>query len=195
MKKNKRIAGRDIPRRSFLKGCLSAGAFSLIAPRLTWAADAVSANERVNLACCGIGNRGAEVIKALFATGHANIVALCDVDMGAPHTAAILKQFPDVPRFKDFREMFDKMGNRFDAVSVATPDFSHFPIAMLAMSQGKHVYCEKPMAHSFRQTELMMQAEKKYKVAAQMGNQGHSEANYFQFKAWVDAGIIKNVTR
>jgi Oxidoreductase family, C-terminal alpha/beta domain/Oxidoreductase family, NAD-binding Rossmann fold len=78
---------------------------------------------------------------------------------------------------------------------VATPDFSHFPVAMLAMSLGKHVYCEKPMAHSFRQIELMMAAEKKYNVAAQMGNQGHSAANYFQFKAWVDAGIIKNVTR
>jgi hypothetical protein len=41
----------------------------------------------------------------------------------------------------------------------------------------------------------MMAAEKKYKVAAQMGNQGHSEANYFQFKAWTEAGIIKNVTK
>ncbi|MEI7808039.1 MAG: gfo/Idh/MocA family oxidoreductase, partial [Verrucomicrobiota bacterium] len=49
--------------------------------------------------------------------------------------------------------------------------------------------------HSFRQVELMMAAEKKYKVAAQMGNQGHSEANYFQFKAWTEAGIIKNVTK
>ncbi|HLP75402.1 MAG TPA: Gfo/Idh/MocA family oxidoreductase, partial [Candidatus Paceibacterota bacterium] len=155
----------------------------------------VSANEKVNLACCGIGNRGADVIKALFATGHANVVALCDTDMGAPHTQQILKMFPDVPRFQDFRQMFDKMGNNIDAVSVATPDFSHFPIAMLAMSLGKHVYCEKPMAHSFRQIELMMAAEKKYKVAAQMGNQGHSEANYFQFKAWTEAGIIRNVTK
>jgi hypothetical protein len=51
------------------------------------------------------------------------------------------------------------------------------------------------MAHSFRQIELMMAAEKKYKVACQMGNQGHSDANYFQFKAWAEAGIIKNVTR
>jgi hypothetical protein len=41
----------------------------------------------------------------------------------------------------------------------------------------------------------MMDAEKKYKVAAQMGNQGHSDANYFQFKAWTEAGIIKNVTK
>jgi hypothetical protein len=91
--------------------------------------------------------------------------------------------------------MFDKLGKEIDAVSIGTPDFSHFPIAMLAMSLGKHVYVEKPMGHSFRQMELMMAAEQKYKVAAQMGNQGHSEANYFQFKAWTEAGIIKNVTK
>ena len=115
--------------------------------------------------------------------------------MGAPHTQEVLKMFPNVPRFQDFRQMFDKMGKEIDAVSVGIPDFSHFPVAMLAMSLGKHVYCEKPMGHSFREIELMMQAEKKYKVAAQMGNQGHSEANYFQFKAWTEAGIIKNVTK
>jgi Tat protein secretion system quality control protein TatD with DNase activity len=56
--------------------------------------------------------------------------------------------FPDVPRFTDFRKMFDALGRGIDAVSVAVPDFSHFPIAMLAMAQGKHVYCEKPLAHS-----------------------------------------------
>ena len=58
--------------------------------------------------------------------------------------------------FSDFRTMFDKIGSQFDAVTVATPDHSHFPIAMLAMSQGKHVYVEKPIAHSFRQIDLMI---------------------------------------
>jgi predicted dehydrogenase len=183
--------GAPMRRRTFLKGVLATGALSLVTPRALFAAS----GGKVNLACCGIGNRGADVVKELHATGLANIVALCDTDMGAPHTQQILKQFPDVPRFQDFRKMFDKMGKDIDAVSVGTPDFSHFPICMLAMSLGKHVYCEKPMAHSFRQVELMMQAETRYKVAAQMGNQGHSEANYFQFKAWVEAGIIRNVIK
>jgi Predicted dehydrogenases and related proteins len=201
MKSNRKISiSRELPRRSFLKGCLTAGAFSMIAPRMAFAAASsggagVSAGEKVNLACVGIGNRGADVVKALFNTGHANIVALCDTDLDAPHTTDILRRFPNVPRFRDFRQMFDKMANQIDAVAVSTPDFSHFPVAMLAMSLGKHVYCEKPMGQSFREIELMMQAEKKYKVAAQMGNQGHSDANYFQFKAWVEAGIIKNVTK
>ena len=179
-------------RRAFLKGVLTAGAASVFAPRLLLAA---GTGGKVNVACIGIGNRGADDVKEIHKTGLANIVALCDTDMGAPHTLEVLKLFPDVPRFQDFRQMFDKMGKDIEAVSVAVPDFSHFAIAMLAMSLGKHVYCEKPMGHSFRQIELMMAAEKKYKVAAQMGNQGHSEANYFQFKAWTEAGIIKNVTK
>ncbi len=153
------------------------------------------ASEKVNLACCGIGNRGGEIIQELYNTGLANIAAFCDVDMGAPHTVKTLQQFPDVPRFKDFREMFDKMGNQIEAVSVGVPDFSHFPICMEAMARGIHVYVEKPMARTFNECELLMKAANKYgNVVTQMGNQGHSEANYFQFKAWVEAGIIKDVT-
>ena len=154
----------------------------------------VAPSDKVNLACCGIGHRGGGITKSLFDTGHANIVALCDVDMGAEHTLEVIEMFPDVPRFKDFREMFDKMGDKIEAVSVGTPDFSHFPITMLAMSLGIHVYVEKPMARTFQEVELMMEGAKKHKVVTQMGNQGHSEANYFQFKAWKEAGIIKDVT-
>jgi len=153
------------------------------------------AGERVNLACIGIGNQGGSDVKSLFDTGLANIVAFCDVDMGAPHTLKVLEQFPDVPRFQDFRTMFDKMGSKIEAVSVGVPDHSHFPIVMTAIGLGIHVYVEKPMARTFNEIELMMKAAKKHpKVVTQMGNQGHSEANYFQFKAWTEAGIIKDVT-
>ena len=179
-------------RRSFLKTSLVLGAASTFAPRLLFGAEP---SKKIRLACVGIGNRAAEDIAKFHGTGLVEFVALCDTDMGAPHTQKVMQQFPDAPRFQDFRKMFDKMANDIDAVCIAIPDFSHFAVAMHAMSLGKHIYCEKPMAHSFRQIELMMAAEKKYKVAAQMGNQGHSEANYFQFKAWTDAGIIKNVTK
>ncbi len=186
-------SGTPTLRRSFLKGSLVLGATSVLAPRIVLAGG--KPGRKINLACCGIGNRGAADVAGFADTKMVNIVALCDTDMGAKHTLDVLKKFPDAPRFQDFRKMFDKMAKDIDAVCIGTPDFSHFPIAMLAMSLGKHVYCEKPMGHSYRQIELMMAAEKKYKVAAQMGNQGHSEANYFQFKAWTEAGIIKNVTK
>lgn len=175
-----------------MKSLLATGAATALAPHI---ARAAASGDKVRLACVGIGNRGADVVNSLNATGLAEIVALCDTDLGAPHTQGILKRFPKAAKFQDFRVMFDRMAKDIDAISIGTPDFSHFPIAMLAMSLGKHVYCEKPMGQSFRQCELMIQAEKKYRVAAQMGNQGHSEANYFQFKAWTEAGIIKNVTK
>ncbi|HBL75500.1 MAG: oxidoreductase [Bacteroidetes bacterium GWF2_42_66] len=196
------MSSRESSRRTFLRQSLALGALTAFPAILTKAVSGAEmplsqlagAGERVNLACCGIGNRGGEIIQALYNTGLANIVALCDVDMGAPHTLKVLEKFPDVPRFQDFRVMFDKMGSQIEAVTVGTPDFSHFPITMLAMSLGKHVYVEKPMARTFNEVELMMKGAEKYKVVTQMGNQGHSEGNYFQFKTWVEKGIIKDVT-
>ncbi len=155
----------------------------------------VAPSNKVNLACIGIGNRGNEIIKQLHQTGLCNIVALCDVDMGAKQTLEVINMFPNAKKFQDFRKMFDEIGSEFEAVSIATPDFSHFPVTMLAMAEGKHVYVEKPMARTFQEVDLMMASAKKYpKQVTQMGNQGHSEGNYFQFKAWKDAGIIKDVT-
>jgi len=152
--------------------------------------------EKVKLACIGIGFRGGEIIKELNKTGLAEIVALCDIDMGAKHTQEIAAMFPNAKQFQDFRKMFDSMGNQIEAVSIGIPDFAHYVVAVHAMSLGKHVYVEKPMARTFHESELLMKlAKKNPKVVTQMGNQGHSEANYFQFKAWKDAGIIKDVTK
>ena len=134
IKAQNQMAGlAQMRRRSFLKSVLATGAGTVMMPRLLLGA---STTGKVNLACIGIGNRGAEDVKALHATGLANIVALCDTDMGAPHTLGVLKMFPNVPRFQDFREMFDKMGKDIEAVSVGVPDFSHFPITMAAMESS-----------------------------------------------------------
>ena len=192
----------DNSRRSFLKQALLLSAAATIPTIFTKASGLTAptsglakAGERVNLACIGIGNQGGSDVMSLYNTGLANLVAFCDVDMGAPQTLDVLKKFPNVPRFQDFRTMFDKMGSQIEAVSVGVPDHSHFPIVMMAMGLGKHVYVEKPMARTFNEIELMMKSARKHKnVVTQMGNQGHSEANYFQFKAWFEAGIIKDVT-
>ena len=189
-------------RRNFLRNAAAISALTVFPTVITKAMSGVNhplakmaeANERVNLACVGIGNQGGSDVMSLYNTGLCNIVALCDTDMGAPHTKKVLEKFPDVPRFQDFRVMLDKMHSQIDAVLVGVPDHSHFPITMLAMSMGKHVYVEKPMGRTFNEVELMTNAARRHKVVTQMGNQGHSEGNYFQFKAWTEAGIIKEVT-
>ena len=155
----------------------------------------VEANRKINVAFVGIGHRGNEDARKAFATGMCNVVALCDVNMGAPHTQEIINMFPGVPQYKDFRKMFDEMAGKIEAVFVDTPDFSHFAIAMRAIKEGIHVYSEKPLCRTFNECQLLIDAAKAHpNVVTQMGNQGHSGPNYFQFKAWVEAGIIKDVT-
>ena len=187
-------------RREFLKSAALATAgmaFGGISTKMSAASynRIVGANNKVNLAYIGIGNRGLEVIKTFHGTDLANVVALCDVDLGAPQTKEALGMYPNAKRFKDFRKMFESMGNEIEAVAICTPDFAHFPSTMMAIKEGKHVFVEKPLARTFYESELLIKAAQKYpNIVTQMGNQGHSEANYFQFKAWKEAGIIKDVT-
>jgi len=201
-------------RRQFLRSSLAFGALNILPSSLVLGANSSGGpapSDRVNLAVVGIGNQGNGDRSVMLASGHCRVVALCDVDLEGEHTHAARYQHgltakppkgkaPEVEphkarAFTDFRRMFDEMADEIDAVLIATPDHSHFAVAMLAMSLGKHVYVEKPLAHTFGQCERLMQMAEKSGVATQMGNQGHSGANYFQFKAWTEAGIIRDVTR
>ena len=76
--------------------------------------------DKVKIAYIGIGNRGEQIIEDFARTGMVEVVALCDVDMGAKHTQKIMAKYPKAKQFRDFRQMFDKAGNEFDAVAIAT---------------------------------------------------------------------------
>jgi len=181
-----------LQRRDFLRTA-AATAVACVFPNLR--AAAASPNGRVNLAFIGIGHQARHDFNMLtYHRDLVNVVALCDTQMGAPHTLDVLKACPDAPRYRDFRKMFDARAREIDAVCIATPDFSHFPAAMLAMSLGKAVFCEKPMCNCFREIGLMTAAAKRHRVVTQMGNQGHSDANYWQMKALVASGWLKDVT-
>lgn len=186
-------------RRNFLKASVAYGALTILPSSFVLgqkSSGGLAPNDKVNLAVIGIGNQGSRDLKSLFSSGHCNVVALCDVDLKGSHTQQSQNDHLNAPTFTDFRVMFDKMDDQIDAVLIATPDHSHFAATMLAMSLGKHVFVEKPLAHTFGQTErLIRMAAKHPSLVTQMGNQGHSGANYFQFKAWREAGIIKDITR
>ena len=150
---------------------------------------------KVRVAFIGIGNRGEQDIDDFLRTEMVEVAALCDVDLDGNQCQKMLNRFPKAKRFRDFRDLFEKVSNDFDAVVAAVPDHIHFPIAMAALAHGKHIYLEKPMVRTFLEAELLMQMARRHpELATQVGNQGHSEANYFQFKAWQEAGIIKDVT-
>lgn len=174
-----------------LGGSQAAGAVPEIVPQKA----VKGSGRKVNLALIGIANQGASVAKEFINSGLANIVAVCDVDLDSQGSLETIKLVPKAKRFRDFRVMFDQMAGDIDAVQVAIPDFAHFPVCMAAMQLGKSVFVEKPMTRTFLEAEILAKmALDNPKLATQVGNQGHSGEQYFQFKAWKDAGIIKDVT-
>jgi predicted dehydrogenase len=189
--------GRVCSRREFLATSMAAGAAWSAWPAIAGDRRAAfaPADRPLRLAFIGIGNRGVEMLKTFAATGLVSVAAFCDVDLDGRHTQEARQLFPAVPAVRDFRALFDRRAPAFDAVVVATPDHSHFPIAMHVLAQGRHLYLEKPLAQSFREVDLLMAAAAQAGVVTQMGNQGHSGNNFFQFKAWTEAGVIKDVTK
>lgn len=146
----------------------------------------------LRVACIGIGGKGRSDIADL--ANYAHVVALADVDFsGARRGEQTLKMFPNVPRFTDYRQMFDKMADQFDAVTISVPDHSHYPAAMLAMMHGKHVFVQKPMANTIWECRQMLLAARKYKVVTQMGIQGHTFEGQRLLKEWVEADAIGTV--
>lgn len=191
-------------RRTFLKtSALAAAAFTL--PRFSIGQIGPSAGSKVNVACIGIGNRGWFAVSELLKNPNVNIVAVCDVDqllVQSTYTkAAELKKtaaltHPDLnslPVFRDYREMFAKIGDKIDAVTVSTPDHHHYPAAMMAIQRGKHVYVEKPLTHSVGEARALRAAVQKHKVISQMGNQGRATDGIRLIKEWTDAGVLGNV--
>ena len=153
---------------SLLAGAVPAGGFGST-PSLK-AAGFKSVLDKLNVAGIGIGGRGGQDI-ATVATSE-NIVALCDVH--DEYAARVFNQYEKAARYKDFRKMIEKEGSNIDAVVIGTPDHSHAAIALFAIEHGKHVYCEKPLTRTVWEARLLRDAARKYKVAAQMGNQGYS---------------------
>ncbi len=190
---------RSFSRRSFLKQSAAFGAITFLPSYIALGNQSkagVGPHRKVNVAAIGIGHQGERDIQTCAASGLANIVALCDVDLQGKHVQQTLKKFPAAKRFTDFRKMFDAMESEIDAVIIATPDHAHFAATMLSMSLGKHVFVEKPLAHTFGQSERLIQMAAKHpELTTQMGNQGHSGAAYFQHQAYKEAGLLNDITR
>lgn len=186
----KKQTSQMINRRRFLGHAGAGVALFNILPGTVLGADKLSPNGKLNVAGIGIGSRGGADVGEVAGLGH-NIVALCDVD--EKYAGKEFAKYPDAKRFKDYRVMLDKMGSGIDGVVIGTPDHTHAVIAMEAMRRGKHVFCEKPLAHTVHEVRELMGAARKHKVVTQLGNQGHSSATIRRLCEWVWAGAVGQV--
>jgi len=187
MKKNK--VNEKQARRNFLKTAgLAATGFMIVPRHVLGGPGFIAPSDKLNVAAIGVGGKGESDIAEIVKAGKVNIVALCDVDdrMAVKSRAA----HPNAKYYKDYREMLKKERKNIDAVTVSTPDHTHYAPTMAAIQMGKHVYVQKPLTHTIWEARQLTEAVKKYKVVAQMGNQGASGDGVRQLQEWYNTGMI-----
>lgn len=146
-------------------------------------------SQSVKMAAIGLGSMGSVNIRTASEAG-ARIVALCDVDQA--QMARVQKYYPDASLYTDYRQLLAQQKD-IDAVIVSTPNHSHAVISLAAMELGKHVYCEKPLAHTLVEVRKMTEAAREHKVATQLGNQGHSYATSRELGECIRSGAIGDI--
>jgi len=161
---------RKISRRDFVGASVAAAtAFTIVPRHVLGGSGNTAPSDKLNIAGIGVGGRGAGDVGEVSSE---NIVALCDVDWRS--AAGTFKRYPKAKQYRDFRKMLDKENKNIDAVVVATPDHTHAVATMMAIKMGKHVYCEKPLAHDIFEVRKVTEAAREAKVATQLGNQGQA---------------------
>jgi predicted dehydrogenase len=184
-------------RRSFLKTTGSASLGLLSSSIFASGAAAVQSKnplEKLNIACVGTANRAADDVNGVMTE---NIVAICDVDSNylSRAEAMLTMEKKLTPRtYADYRELIDKEGDRIDAVVIGTTDHHHAPAAIRAIRSGKHVYVEKPLAHTVQEARLITEEAARKGVATQLGTQIHAEDNYRRVVEIVQAGVLGTIT-
>jgi len=147
-----------------------------------------SPNEKLNIACIGVGGKGDS--DSDQAANYGNIVAICDVDENTLNKRAEKEAFKNAKRYSDFRKMFDEMGKGIDAVTVSTADHTHAAAAGMAIKMGKHVYVQKPLTHNVWEARRLRELANEHKVATQMGNQGTADNGLRRGVEVIRAGAV-----
>jgi predicted dehydrogenase len=176
---------RQNSRRQFLKTTAVAG-FGFWASGAAAAAADKSPNEKLNMAIVGVSGRGAGNFGAVAGE---NIVALCDVNQNNLGPAA--GRYPKAKTYRDWRKMLEQKD--IDAVVCSTTEHTHAPVSAAAMRLGKHVYCEKPIAHTPHEARVLQDLQKEGKVATQQGTQIHATDNYRRVVELVQSGAIGTI--
>jgi len=162
-----------LTRRSFVSNTAAIAAGTIVAPAFV---RAQTLRQELHVACVGVNGMGWSDLSSVGKHAKVKFVGFCDIDQNRFNLAD--QAYPGTPHFADYREMLTELGDQVDAVIVSTPDHMHAPIAMMAMKNGKHVYCQKPLTHTVWESRQMRLLAQQKNLTTQMGNQIHSAAPY-----------------
>jgi hypothetical protein len=154
----------------------------------------LGSNERVNFAVIGLNGRAQAHLSSLKANEkNAKITHVCDVEstIMQKFAAKTEKTMGSAPvSDKDFRKTL--ASKDVDAITIATPDHWHAPMAIAGLQAGKHVYVEKPCSHNPAEGALLVEAQKKYGKLVQMGTQRRSSQMYIDIIGKIQGGLVGN---
>ena len=196
---------KNVTRRQFLGATVAAAGLMIVPRHVLGGPKFVAPSEKIHIALIGAGAQGRGLMNWLLREeADAQVIAVCDPyeqwDHAGPNgrkpLAADIQKTQgakgvqtSVADYADFRQLFDKE-KALDAIICATPDHWHAFISIHAMKAGKHVYCEKPLAHNIWETRQVARVVKETGVATQMGNMGHSGEGIRRTCEWIWAGAI-----
>ena len=106
-----------------------------------------------------------------------------------------MKQYPSATFFHDYREMLAKLGDKVDAVSISTPDHTHYPATLAAMEMGKHVYTQKPLTHKLSEARHLAELAEEKGLTTQMGIQNQSTAAYRLTRRLLQDGLMGKISK
>lgn len=114
----------------------------------------------INIGLIGYGYWGPNLARNFNSNPNLNFTSICDFSADRLETAKRL--YPNVRLFDNIEEFFN---NDLDAVAIATPVSTHFPLAKKAIESGKHVWIEKPFTDNVQDAETLLEiAAQKNKV-------------------------------
>lgn len=195
------------------RSCLGALSAPLFIPDTAFgASDRKSPNDRITVGIIGAGSRGFNLIDEFLKKPDAQIVAVCDVD-SFHHRDRPWGQGPACGReaakrridrhyqstnagisvTDDFQEICQR--DDIDAVVVATPDHWHALCTLDALRNGKDVYCEKPVTHTFHEGQLVYREVARQKAVFQVGSQQRSSQEFRRAVQLVRSGLTGKIQR
>src|SRR5688500_380083 len=212
MKRSAKVrSARGLTRREFVGRTLMTAGVIASAPAIV---RGLNLNNKLNIAFIGCGGRGnASLAELTIVPGVSesagarrrrpdaevptaphpdeNVTVLCDINQNALDSASA--RYPKAKKVTDLRRVFDHP-NDFDAVVVSTAEHTHAFATYLALTHGKHVYCEKPLAYNIWETRLIRETAAKFpNLSTQMGNQGHASEARRSIREILETGVIGKV--
>jgi predicted dehydrogenase len=153
-----------------------------------------SPNENLSFACIGMGTQMRGYLIPELNKLDQKIVAICDVDRRQLESAQQVNELKEARQYHDYRDLLENEPD-VDGVIIATPDHWHVPICEAALQAAKHVYCEKPLAHSVAECRALEKLALGHpELATQTGNQGCSTEGFRRSFEVIQSGLLGDIT-